>query len=250
MTSLSFPLPLDPHSAFFVFDLWVAILYGAVYFWLLPRVDRPQMRWMSLCGAIGGVLISQLFRPSFWDPPSVWAVQLGPLSLAIEDALFGGFFAGITSVLPQLFGWRLRPLEETFVTAFVSRQRRLEKIMTLLSVVLAGSLCFQLLPMNSVGAVSATFLVGAGLLCLYRNDLWKVAFMGGLVTLLVYGLLLTSFLAVVGNREELALDFCQFYVTQGAFSTGLTLAFFAFGFGAFVVPLYAWGRNRHFVAGT
>ncbi len=200
------------------------------------------MRWMSLCGAIGGVLISQLFRPSFWDPPSVWAVQLGPLYLTIEDALFGGLFAGIVSVLPQVLGWRLGFLEEVFV----SGQRRLEKIATLVSVLFVGLTCFLLLPMSSVGVASITFLVGAWLLCLYRRDLWRVAFMGGLVTLFLYALLLTSFLAVVGNREELALDFCQFYVTRGAFSTGLTLAFFAFAFGAFVVPLYAWGRNQRF----
>lgn len=225
-------------SAYFMFVLWVAF-WPALVYWRKPEY-RHQMNRMGFCGGVGGVLISQLYRQDFWNPPSVLGIQLGPISLAIEDLIFGWAFMAIVTVLVPLFS--AAPLERDLKWAAT----RLQKILVVSVAVLASAIG-RALGLNWLDAT--TFGFASGVVIAYAlndNYDYDVTIVSGAATLLIYAFLVGTFIMMAGNHVALAEAICQFYVKHGAFETSVRLAFWAFAFGAYFGPFYPFISNKRY----
>lgn len=218
-----------------------ALLVTLVAFCCYRRTTARQQFLMGLCGAVGGVFVSQWYRPHFWNPPSVLDTQMFGLYVAIEDMVFGTAFTVIVTVLCQLFaGQRL---------ILAGRQEpSSKKVFVLVAALVATILCYRALGWNPIWATSVGFLAGAATLYALRPDLGWVGLLGAFLTLGLYTFVVGAFVLLAPNRTELATSICRFYVTHGPWMTTLALGIFALSYGALIAPLYPFIANKQLVA--
>lgn len=222
---------LNPASAYFWFALWTALVWCLTYVFL-PQ-SRPAQMWMSKWGLIGGPLINLVYQTDFWQPIGI--IPYVP----IESAVFGaGFLGVVTAVTLDMMGGVLYPEKERSI-------QRATKILTLVATVISG-LVVYLLRFNSVFATAVGLSVGAGLMVLYRRDLWQNLAKGVAASLLTYLVIVGAFVMLLtGNTHALGRELSSFYSARGAGATAVLLTLWAAAFGAFFGPFYPWVKNLH-----
>lgn len=227
---------LSPKFAYLAFALGVFLVFFLIGF-RRPKWRR-QLNVMSFCGSVGGLLISQLYRQDFWNPPSVFDIHLGPVYLAIEDALFGAGFIGIVTLLPQLGTHHLESRKET---------EPLTNRLMVVVVTFFTTMVFWLGGLHSLTATSLGFAAGALVLCAYQRDLQVYACWGAVFTPVLYFSLLGVFFLVINNTVALKETLCQYCLTASAPDVIIHLLFWSVTFGALFGPFYAFMASKRYV---
>ncbi|MBP9698274.1 MAG: hypothetical protein KBD65_03735 [Candidatus Moranbacteria bacterium] len=229
-------ITLSPKFAYLAFAVWVYLIFFFLGFGR-PKWRR-QLNVMSFCGGVGGIVISQLYRKDFWNPPSVFGVAIGPVYLTIEDVLFGAGFIGIVTLLPQLGTHHLESRKET---------EPLTNRLMVVGVTFFTTMVFWLSGLHSLTATSLGFAAGALVLCYYQRDLHVYAFWGALFTPVLYLSLLGTFLLAINNTVALKETLCQYCLTASTWDVVTHLAIWSVCFGALFGPFYAFMASKRYV---
>lgn len=224
------------------FVLLVFCLMAVVYW---ARADlRRQIGFIFVWGAIGGLAVGSWHRVDFWNPPSWGDITFLGLYWSPWDALFGGSFSGIATVLVQLFGHKF--LVPEAVPPHRKSGHRLRKVIRLAVVLVIGPVCYFWFRWDSLTSAIVVYACGTAVFYSSRRNLRRVVLPGTFFIAVMYGLIVGVFLAVLGNPSELATTISPFYVKHGAVGTGIVLTLFALSYGAFISPLFGWVTNQRY----
>ena len=165
----------------YVWLIWASafLLPWTVVFVVWPSVRRP-MGWASALTAPFG-LTEFLFVPAYWNPPSLFDLA-HRTGLDIESLVFcfaiGGLAAAGYRVLAPASEHALAPESRN------SHLRRWHRAALLSPFLVFGVLL--MLPWNPIYPGISALFVGALASGLCRPDLWRNAFVGGLLFLALY----------------------------------------------------------------
>ncbi|TXH01771.1 MAG: hypothetical protein E6R05_05140 [Candidatus Moraniibacteriota bacterium] len=209
------------------FGLATLVFWAAVF--AACRETRRAQLWMSSLGLIGGPMLDfWVYAYDFWRPSQP--------SIPWGSMFFGFGFLGIVVALTiSARGHVLRPEREQTVPRHVK--------VGILAGLAATILIAGLIGVNSVLATALGLIVGAVAISYTRNDLIHLVWRGMWVSLVAYVLLMAGTLGLASDPATLAKSYSSFYVRNGPFITGALVLFWSAAFGAFVGPLYPWGKN-------
>lgn len=228
---------LPPKFAYVIFAL-VVYSFLIIVRWQMPECRR-QLNVMAFCGGIGGVMISQLYRSDFWNPPSILGFTQGPVYVTIEDFLFGGGFIGLVTILPQFVtGHHLENREET---------EPLTNRILVVGVTFLVTMAFWLSGVHSLTATSLGFLAGALVLGWCHRDPWFFVVWGAVTSFSLCLVLMIGFIVVVDNWPALADTFCQYCRDVYPVDVVMRLVLWSLAFGALFGPFYAFMASKRYV---
>ena len=228
---------LPPKFAYAIFAIMAYAIFVTAHS-RLPKCKR-QLNVMFICGGIGGILISQLYRRDFWNPPSILGFTQGPVYVTIEDFLFGGSFIGLVTILSQLTAKNhLESREET---------EPLTKRILVVGVTFLVTMAFWLSGVHSLVATSVGFLAGAWALSWCHHDLRFFVVWGAATSFFLYLVLMIGFIVVIDNWPALADTFCHYCRDASAMDVLMRLTLWSVAFGALFGPFYAFMASKRYV---
>lgn len=230
---------LHPQYAYLVLCSGFVLVWILIYTYI-PFTRHEQLR-MSVACIPGGPLSELLYFRDYWYPESAFPLQLGPIHTLVEDSLFAFAFAGITTTLYQIVRGHYLIAGSNLKGG--ARQSCLLVAIVSLSLIFLGEL-------NSIFATSIGFLMGAAWMVWRRPDLfWPALGSGFLVMLMMLAVYLAGYYAVE-NSEDILRNIWKLYEapwgSRRMAGIPLTELIWAFSFGTFFGPLYAFGLHKRY----
>lgn len=222
---------MTPYTVFGLLSLivWVGVLV------LCPKTRLAQV-FLSVLGLIGGPILDLWVFAGFWHPEQPW--------MPLGSMLFGAGFIGVVTASTLCTSgsvWRPRPQRSQPVS-------RAYKLWTLGGIVIGIVIAAQA-GLYAVIVMSIVWMVGAMAIMWSRADLDSLIWRGVRNAVIAYTVLMGTFLfgLMMAGQDPLALAqaYAPFYVTHGPVVTSVVVLFFSATFGAFVGPLYPWGKNLY-----
>lgn len=230
---------LNPQYAYLVFCVGFLVVWATIY--VYSPMTRHEQFLISLVAIPGGPLIELLYLRDYWYPVSAFPIKIGPVHTVIEDMLFAFAFSGIVTTLYQLF---IKKGLEYYDQTLQGGARNSLFRATIISLILIW------FGINSIYATSIGFLAGAQLMISRRPDLIKPALWSGVLVSLSYLGCLAVFYGLVANIEELSRLYWKLNGTSldiRFFGIPITELSWAFSFGTFFGPFYAFGHRMRYV---
>ena len=229
----------------FVVDIQYAYLVAHlpyILMWIGLYVFFPLVRhalvWMSLVCALGGPLSAPLFVPSYWMPESAFSVRIGSFKFMIEDVINASVFTGIVSAMYQAVHSKVL-VDDRSLSGGARYACLTVAFVSLLLVAF----------INAIFATAAGFLAGALYVVHRRGDLAQASIESGGLAVLSMAIGHTLAYLLIVNGDEVVRRFWHFTYTEVWGKAGVLAVelVWAFAFGTFFGPLYAFGRRMRYV---
>lgn len=175
---------ISDHYVWFVWSIVFLILWSII-FRAFPS-ERRKMWNISLVTMLFG-LTEPLFVPRYWNPPSLFDLAQ-KTGFDVESLIFCFAIGGIGAVLYDLLtGRRSRPMGSTERRLPIHRHHLLALVSPLIAFVM-----LVFLPWNPIYPGIIAMAVGAAATILCRPDLKARTWVGGVLFLLFYSILLAG----------------------------------------------------------
>ncbi len=196
---------IDVRYSYVVLALFLLLVWVG-FAWLIPAY-RKQMFVISIVGIFSAVS-ELLFIPDYWQPPAIWALQMGQSYISIEDLIFGFSFVGLASALPVF-------MNRSYVAPHAISWINLFKVTCSGVAVLGLAALLWMSGINSIYATAIAALIASAAILLAERNRTAVlqSLVGGSVMAMIMFLLYLSGSLFVSNFQEILASIWTLYGT-------------------------------------
>ncbi len=208
------------------------ILMWALLFFCNKSFRKEQIS-MSLWFALAGTLSEILYFYDYWNPRSVFSIEILHHTVMLEDLVFGFTFGGMLATVSFLF------LKKNKGPAQYKTKLLILSSVTWFLLAIGGTMS----GLNSILSTSLASVVASFILLVPKHKLYKGSILVGILSVLIMAVGYESLLLLISNEEKILSEGWYIHGTRldiRIMGIPITEAIWFFTTGLYVFPFVAY----------